>query len=309
MPTNIIQRIVNIWNKYEPCEQIFYISIFFIVIYLISVGGIKYTEPFQQSKNFISKTGDDIYDDFYINIYDDLLFNKTKNDYEIKQIKKLTHITKNSTILDIGSGTGHLVGELKSSGFNCKGLDISHSMIKKSRLKYPKCNFIQGDSMKSITFQRNSFTHITCMYFTIYMFKNKHKFFQNCMLWLRPTGFLVIHVVDRDKFDPILPVADILMSIDPQDYAKERITTTSAAFDNHLYKAKFDINGDNATFSETFTNRKNGSVRKHTHELFMETQKHILSIAQSVGFIMISQAEMKDAGYKNQFIYVLQKPE
>lgn len=303
------QKLSSVWNKSEIIEKIFYISIVILLIYFIIVGGVKNIEPFDQKTKFENKKGNEIYDDFYVNIYDDLLFSKTKNDYEIKLIKKLTKPTTHSTFLDIGSGTGHLVGALTSDGFNCKGLDISQSMINRSRMKYPKSNFIQGDATKSITFQPNNFTHITCMYFTIYMIKNKSKFFQNCMLWLRPTGFLVIHVVDRDNFDPILPVADILLSIDPQDYAKERITTTHAAFDNHLYKAKFDLNEDTATFSETFTNRKNGSVRKHTHNLYMETQKHILSIAQSVGFIMISQSEMKDAGYKNQFIYVLQKPE
>lgn len=309
MANKISKKLTNIFNNCATIEKIFYISIVLTIIYFIIVGSVKNIETFQQSTNFISKKGVEIYDDFYINIYDDLLFNKEKNDFELKQIRKLAKLTKNSKILDIGSGTGHLVGELNSLGFNCKGLDISNSMIKKSRLNYPKSSFIQGDALKSISFQPISFTHITCMYFTIYMIKNKRRFFQNCMMWLRPTGFLIIHLVDRDNFDPILPVADILMSIDPQDYAKERITTTNAAFDNHLYKAKFDITKDAATFSETFTNKTNGSIRKHTHELFMETQKQILSIAQSVGFIMISQLEMKEVGYKNQFIYILQKPE
>ena len=309
MANNIKRNLVSVWNNSEIIEKIFYISIVIIIVYFITVGWVKNIEPFEQNIKFENKRGSEIYDDFYVNIYDDLLFSKSKNDYEITLIKKLTKPTKYSTFLDVGSGTGHLVGGLNSDGFNCKGLDISRSMINSAKTKYPESKFIQGDVTKSITFQPNSFTHITCMYFTIYMIKNKRKFFQNCMLWLRPTGFLIIHIVDRDNFDPILPVADILLSIDPQDYAKERITTTRAAFDNHLYKAKFDLNGDVATFSETFTNRKNGSVRKHTHDLYMETQKNILSIAQSVGFIMASQAEMKEVGYKKQFIYVLQKPE
>ena len=38
----------------------------------------------------------------------------------------------------------------------------------------------QGDALKGDTFATNSFTHILCMYFTIYYFKDKAQFFNNC---------------------------------------------------------------------------------------------------------------------------------
>jgi hypothetical protein len=99
-----------------------------------------------------------------------------------------------------------------------------------------------------------------------------------------------------------------MTSINPQKYTKKRLTTTQAVFNNHMYKANFNIKNDKAEFVETFTHKKNGDVRKHTHDLYMETQKQILSMAQTAGFIMNSQSEMKKVGYYNQYIYVLQKP-
>ena len=188
----------------------------------------------------------------------------------------------------------------------------SGQMIKKAKENYPKCKFTHGDALKSITFQPNTFTHITVMYFTIYSIKDKIQFFQNCYSWLRPGGWLVLHLVDRDSFDPILPVADVFSGgLDPQKYSKERIMQTKASFNNHDYKAVFSIDNDKdiSYLDETFQHKKNGEVRRNKHVLYMPSQKQILSKARSAGFILSSHSEMKKIGYANQYIYVLQKPE
>lgn len=303
-----IQSILRIWKKSTTIEKIFYICLVVIGVYVIGTFGNKTIENFEQSARFITKRGPEIYDDFYVSVYDDLLFNEFKNDYEIGQIINRTSPTAQSTILDIGSGTGHHVGLLSQKGFKCQGIDNAPAMIKKSKENYPDCTFKLGDVMKSIQFQPGQFTHITCMYFTIYMIKDKRTFFQNCMSWLKPGGHLVLHLVNRDKFDPILPVADVLAKIDPQDYADKRITSTKAAFNNHLYEANFELKGDTAYFKEKFLEKKGNNVRQNNHELYMPSQKEILSMASASGFILVSKTEMKKVNYNNQFIYVLQKP-
>jgi len=298
------------WKKIGMIELSFYIGIIIIFVYILSTIGIKIIEPFENNPRFIVKKGNDIYDTFYVNIYDDLLFSDYKNMYEIGLIMSKTNPTKHSFILDIGSGTGHHVGALNSKGFQCEGVDISKSMINKSKINYPKCKFRQGDAIKSILYQPQTFTHIMCLYFTIYMIKNKRQFFQNCMSWLKPGGYLVLHLVNRNTFDPILPIGDVLYQVDPQKYASKRITSTKAAFQNHLYKANFTMNNstDIASLDETFTHRRDHSVRKQQHELYMPTQKKILSLAADAGFKLISKSEMSSIQYNNQFIYFLQKP-
>lgn len=307
MVKGISHQLSDNWKKSSTIEKVFYIGVVILFIYILNVRSIKNIEHFQQIKEFINKNGEDIYDDFYVNVYDDILFSEFKNEYEIGIIENTSSPTK-SILLDIGSGTGHHVGELTKKGYTCQGVDLSTSMVEKSKKNYPTSTFIQGDATKTMTFQPNSFTHITCLYFTLYTIKNKKIFFQNCMHWLMPSGYLILHLVDRDKFDPILPVGDVLASINPQDYAKKRITTTQAAFKNHFYKSNFKLVDNKGIFTETFTNRTDGSVRKHTHELYMESQKHILSLAQNAGFILIETNEMKRVGYNKQYIYTLQKP-
>mgnify|MGYP001178579473 FL=1 len=312
MARGIGASLLSIWKKSTTLEKVFYISIVAVVLYIMATCGTKTIENFEQSTRFITKKGPDCLDDFYVSVYDDLLYNKIKNEYEIGSIINRTGPTARSRILDIGSGTGHHVGELQKRNYKVEGLDSSPAMIKKAKENYPKCKFSHGNAMKSITFPANSFTHITVMYFTIYSIKDKRTFFQNCYSWLIPGGWLVLHLVDRDSFDPILPVADIFAGgLDPQKYSKERLMQTKASFSNHDYKAVFSINQDKnmSYLDETFQHKKNGEVRKNRHIFYMPTQKDVLALARSAGFILSSESEMKKVGYANQYIYVLQKPE
>ena len=67
------------------------------------------------------------------------------------------------------------------------------------------------------------------------------QFFQNCINWLRPGGYLVLHLVNRDKFDPILNTADPLQFVSAQKYAKKRITKSLIKFKDFNYKALFNL--------------------------------------------------------------------
>jgi hypothetical protein len=145
--------------------------------------------------------------------------------------------------------------------------------------------------------------------------KNKQKFFENCFNWLISGGYLAIHVVNRDKFDPIIPAGNPLSIISPQKYAKKRITNTIVKFDEMEYKSQFDMketivspDSPNAFMIETFKTFKNGNVRKNEHKLYMITQAEILDIAKSVGFIIHAKIDLTPCQYDNQYIYILQKP-
>jgi ubiquinone/menaquinone biosynthesis C-methylase UbiE len=183
-------------------------------------------------------------------------------------------------------------------------------MIKKAKEYYPQYNFIHGDIINANLFRPNSYTHITCLYFTIYYFKNKTIFFQNCFRWLMPGGFLIIHLVNRDMFDPILPPAQGLLLVSPQKYAKKRITNSKIVFEGFNYNANFDLNKSNnkAIFTEKF-NYNNNKSRKNEHTFYMESQKQILTNAQSCGFLLQGQSDLIHCGYEYQYLYYLTKPE
>jgi SAM-dependent methyltransferase len=277
---------------------------------LLKRFNVKRVEGFEQQDKFLFKTGPDVYDDFYADIYDYLVFNSQKDQYEIGEIVNKTTPTSESKILDVGCGTGHHVFELNSSGFDTIGIDISPSMIKKAKADFPQYTFEVGDALNSGEFTPNTFTHITCMYFTIYYLQDKQLFFQNCMKWLKPGGYLILHLVDRDNFDPILPPGNPLLYVSPQKYAKERITTTKVKFDKFAYSADFQLDDANniAKFSEKFKNDGDGKVRKQEHIMYMPTLDSIVTQAQQVGFILSSQVDMVQVQYEYQYIYIFIKP-
>ena len=86
-------------------------------------------EGFEQDDKFLLKTGEGIYDGFYSDIYDYLVYNNIKDSYEVGEIINKTLPTEESIILDVGSGTGHHVADLASKNYNVVGMDISPSMI------------------------------------------------------------------------------------------------------------------------------------------------------------------------------------
>jgi SAM-dependent methyltransferase len=213
-------------------------------------------------------------------------------------------------LLDVGCGTGHHVFELSASGFDAIGIDISPSMISKAKADFPDYNFEVGDALNSSEFAPSTFTHITCMYFTIYYLQDKLLFFQNCMKWLMPGGYLILHLVDRENFDPILPPGNPLLYVSPQKYAEKRITSTKVKFDNFSYSADFllDDKTNIAKFVEKFKNDSDGKVRKNEHIMYMPPLESIVQQAQQTGFILDSKVDMVHCQYEYQYIYIFIKP-
>jgi SAM-dependent methyltransferase len=288
----------------------------FIALLLIAIVFFKSIEMpksgiegFDLKDKYLFKSGDEVYDDFYANIYDYLVFNSIKNAYEIGEIVNKTGADETSIILDVGCGTGHHVDALSKDNLKVLGIDISPSMIQKAKQNYPSRDFSVGNALDSTQFNSNVFTHILCLYFTIYYFPDKRRFFDNCMNWLKSGGYLVVHLVDREKFDPILPPGNPLYIVSPQKYAKERITTTKITFNDFVYNSdfKFDKSANIATFDERFK-FNNGNVRKQEQKLYMEDTQDILTTAQQCGFILQGKIDLVNCAYENQYLYILVKP-
>lgn len=284
----IIYIVVSIYNNYKPK-----------------------VEGFTQQKKYVLKTNDNLYDNFYTKIYDKLFQDETRVKYEIGEMVQLTNMKKEtSNILDIGSGTGHHLASLNRFGFNnLTGIDRSKEMIVKSKEKYPNINFANADATTANLFPPNHFTHILTLYFTIYYIKDKKVFFQNCYNWLMPGGYLVVHLVNKHRFNPVLNPADPLFLVDIQKYAKERITKSNIRFNNFQYKSDFKLNGNQGIFKEKFEDNKTHNIRENEHIFYMEKQHDILEIAKNAGFILHGKIDMHTVEYNNQYLYIMYKPE
>ena len=305
-----MKNIVAFYNKMSNFGKILVlITIFLIVIVLFKSlcptkeGMISTTEKISY------KEGESVYDDFYTNIYDYLVYNNIKNDYELGKIVNSTNPTEASIIVDIGCGTGHQVSSLSAKNLQVMGIDISPSMIQKAKENYPTGNYKIGDALNSSLLDPMSATHILCLYFTLYYFKDKRQFFDNCMDWLMPGGYLVVHMVNREHFDPILPSGNPLYVVSPQKYAKERITKTKVVFNDFVYSANFDLNKDTdvALFDEKFK-FNDGNVRKQQQKMYMEDTSVIVASAQDCGFILQGKIDLVKCAYEHQYLYVFVKP-
>jgi SAM-dependent methyltransferase len=311
-----MKSLKNMMNFYKKMTTVGKVLLFVALLLILVVffnspdfNSRSNKEGYEQNDTFLFKKGPEIYDGFYATIYDQLVFNNLKDDYEITQIVNRTTPTSASVILDVGSGTGHHVAKMAEKGLNAVGIDNSQAMIQQAKENYPQYDFQLGSALDINQYKNNSFTHILCLYFTIYYFDNKDTFFNNCMEWLMPGGYLILHLVDREKFDPILPPGNPLYIVSPQKYAKNRITHTKITFNNFVYTSNFNLESDKdvATFEEKFK-FNDGKVRKQEHLLYMEDAQDILTKAADAGFIVQGKIDLVSCAYPNQYLYILVKP-
>jgi hypothetical protein len=147
------------------------------------------------------------------------------------------------------------------------------------------------------------------LYFSIYQFRNPKLILDNLYAWLKPGGVLVIHLVNPDKFDPILDAASPFMMFSLQKYSKERIMDSDITFDQFQYNSRFvkETDSDDATFEELITYKdpsKNEGFkyREHRHRMHMPSVDAMLDIIRSSGFQRHELADMTPAGFEYQYL-------
>ena len=111
-------------------------------------------EGFTQDAPFVSKYDQDIYDDFYVQIYDRLFLSDKMGVHIADKFIEMTQPAPNKSVfLDIGSGTGHVVSHLQKNGYTAYGVDKSMAMVKHSSDKFPDIHIKQGDAMEPMIFE------------------------------------------------------------------------------------------------------------------------------------------------------------
>lgn len=103
--------------------------------------------------------------DFFQSVYNDgkdkssdvFLYGRYFISQEIDAI--LNNLKPNSSILDIGSGTGHLTNEMKKKGHTVCGMEPSEEMLNYARKNFPDIKFTKGVSVK-LPYADNSFDFV-----------------------------------------------------------------------------------------------------------------------------------------------------
>mgnify|MGYP001413304379 CR=1 FL=1 len=310
MPEKIFQnfeKIIKKINKTSIWSKIMLISLVLIVYYIINKPKNN-IEGFEQQNKLIFKENEEIYDTFYTSIYDQLKNDRQKTEFEITSIINNTSINNNDNVLDIGSGTGNHVGAFKKYNINAVGLDKSKDMINISKKNFPNCTFKLGNVINNNLFQPHNFSLISMMNLTVYELNNKKTAIKNCYEWLKPGGFLILHLVNPNKFNPSLKVSDPLNILENSSLDNKDNKNTFIKFKNFTYKKIFNFMNNIATFKETFKDNDN-KTRINTLELRMEPIEEIVNVVKNEGFIQDSVVDLYKINYPNQFLFSFYKPE
>lgn len=289
-----------------------------LLFFVLVLALLHKCHPHQIQENFSSRrekemrnSPDTIYDDFYSGVYDTLFHSESKNSFEVQNIKKLIlnkwKPKKDIKILDAGCGTGKHT-KLMSKEFNVTGIDNSDAMLNKAKSRDSKGNYLKGNLGKKNLFDPNTFTHILSFFYTPYYFQDIGKLFQNFYLWLKPQGIVGIHLVDKNKFDPLLDKYSSLIPLyNPQKKSNKRENKSILYFKKFKYLSDWNFSNKKKTvFTENFV-FKNGNIRTHKHTLYIKPLKTIVKQITNNGFHLIEKLSLANAERDNEFIYFFKK--
>ena len=276
----------------------------------------------QQSKE-VYLNNDELYDTFYASIYDQLTQSQRITEQKVLMIvtewKKTGALMEHVDVLDAGCGTGVAAVSLaKLNVHSVLALDKSKAMLERAEtvtLKQSKLTdqqkqlitFREGDLLNPSAVGGGAVSHAICLYFTIYYLPDKEAFFRNMFLWVKPGGELVVEVVNKYKFDPMLDSASPWVGFSLQKYSKERVTESKVAFDKFEYAGKFDLQDPNAEFRETFR-FKDGRVRRQRHRFSMPSIDEISKAAKTAGWTYTKFLDLTLIGFEYSYLLFFRHP-
>ena len=274
-------------------------------------------EGFENEGSVTYEDVEEIYDDVYASIYDLLWGSQEADKYVEVSMQDLSLAdwnTKNVHVLDMACGTAPHAAWFKELGIDYKGVDISENMLKKAREKTPTATFQKGDITQVHLFPQKSMSHCILMGFSIYQFQNPKIVSDNAYQWLQPGGYFIVHMVDPDKYDPILNLASPFAAFSLQKYVFERQTDSTIYFDKFKYTGKLNKKKDEdaATYEETFTyydkNDNGGNkYRENKHHWNMPSKERLIDIIKTSGFRQTEIVDLVRASKEYQYIIYFTK--
>ena len=266
-------------------------------------------EGFSQNDIFVSKQNQDVYDDFYVTMYDKIHKTRQQTKFDLFQTIQVTEPSERSVFLDVGSGTGTIVNRLREHGFNAFGIDSSQAMIQYSMKTYPQCEYKCVDVNKTMEFDPSTFSHILCTNFTLYEFPDKNMFFRNCKRWLKVGGYLIVHLVDKNEFDTVVPIGKLSNVKNSTNHTSKRILSTSVSLPNIQYTNKYSFHEDDVVKRvETFTDKNSHKTRHQELLLKIEPKEDIIQLAKTNGFHVKGVANYLEYSEDNhQYLYFFER--
>ena len=277
------------------------IVIIILMIYIMS-SSQEYYDNYQSRK-------EDHYDELDAKLYDEVFdfsklyqvdsesvrnFLKTRlpsDEFENKEVK----------ILDMGTGCGKHYQHL-SKWFSVIGVDKSPNLLDLARTRNPLGEFQRGELDKGELFKKGNFVGATCLVETMHLNTEDkmEKILKNVHDWLRPGGYLFIHIFDPKNLDP-----------GPREFSQ--------------YYQEGDIKHALTYFNnfslDTWWEKKSEGVYKYCQKYILENGKNRLKILTmyipqvkvmiqkilDIGFKLVAVKDLEKAHIEAFRMYVFQK--
>jgi SAM-dependent methyltransferase len=276
-----------------------------ILIYIIGQRVVKYinsfskisSEGFENTARKSSIVIDDpakFYDDFYVSRIHQAYYPDSKNICRCSDLYKTAFLRlypkeKTKTLL-VGANTGRFLDALCGICPDVTGI-VKHDSLKTlADTMAPKASVRIGDVVQDRElFDENTFTHVVFEDRTLYEFHShdeRRTAIQHAIRWLKPGGRLIIRVVDRDRFDPMIPTSVPLRGLNIQNYLKDRKRDSTVHFkDGSHIQTNFTAipSEDKAVFREDLYDTNGSLVRTQVHRWSMPNKDAILEEVMKMG--------------------------
>lgn len=196
----------------------------------------------------------------------------------------------NVKVLDAGCGSGRYMNNLLSRNISVVGVDKIKSMIEAAKLYLSKfgrgVNLHVGDMKNEDLFNPHQFTHILATRDTLNWNKNLKQLFKNFHFWLKPNGYVYVHLMNKDK--PVISPCDMAFKYTSQE-GREHAQTI---FSNYIHDAFWGNDNDDSSryYYQKYTFQKNKKQRNYLSKIkmFLFDRNSVVAIANKCGLKLVN---------------------
>tara|TARA_B100000780_G_scaffold250841_4_gene197182 strand:- start:3408 stop:4268 length:861 start_codon:yes stop_codon:yes gene_type:complete len=244
------------------CKRLL-IVLLIIIIIVITVITVSVFKKYNNMELFEDYSVNlDNVDEIYAKLYNIVFNEKLILDYDTDKIKKT--LTKDSIILDAGTGTGKYF-EYFFKNHKIVGVDLSKELLKYAKIRCPMGNFMIGNLKNSELYQSKKFSHVLCLLDTLYHndYESQATILENFHKWLKPDGYLFLHVLNYKK---LIPSPRNYSTLYLDDYKNVHSYTEFNKFSHDAYYIRKE---DYVIYREKIKMSDNNNSRFHETKLYI----------------------------------------